>query len=203
MLKIITAPNDILNQPVKPVKKIDERIKKLVNQMEKTLVAQTDPLGVGLAAPQVGEKLALFIIKPTKKAKTKVFINPKILKWEMGSGNLDKNMRTEKNDSHLTVQNPVSHLSPHSSKPKSFKLEGCLSIPRIWGPVRRADKILVEFQDLTGKPQKRWFRGLSAIIIQHEIDHLNGVLFTQKTLEQKLPLYEEKEGKLEKISATQ
>jgi len=177
MLKILTAPNKILGSSVKPVEKIAADITKLVLEMEKTLIAQNDPPGVGLAAPQVGKKLALFIIKPTKKAKIKVFINPKILK--------------------RTV---LSKDSPYKKTKKNHvKLEGCLSIPRIWGPVKRASRVLVEYQTLTGLLTQRWFQGLEAIIIQHEIDHLTGVLFTQRALEQNLPLYEEKKGKLEKI----
>jgi len=183
MLKITTVPNDILNQTVIPVKKIDAKIINLIAEMEKTLVVQDDPPGVGLAAPQVGENLALFIIKPTERAKTKVFINPKIIKSEIletGGLKLDGNTSKKK-------------------KQKPVKLEGCLSIPRIWGPVKRSDKILVEYQDLSGSIKKDWFHGLEAIIIQHEIDHLSGVLFTQRSVEQNLPIYEEKNDQLEKI----
>jgi peptide deformylase len=82
---------------------------------------------------------------------------------------------------------------------KPLKLEGCLSIPKIWSPVARAKKILLEYQDLTCQVKREWFQGFKAIIIQHEVDHLNGILFTQRALEQKNPLYEEKEGKLKKL----
>lgn len=184
MLKIINAPNDILNKPVVPVKKFDDKLRRLVAEMEETLIAQDDPPGVGLAAPQVGKNLAIFIIKPTEKAKTQAFINPRVLKLETRSASQRTKLKTNKK------KNPKS---------KNLKLEGCLSLPRIWGPVRRANKLLLEYHDLNGSVKKEWFGGLSAIIIQHEIDHLNGVLFTQRSVEQNLSLYEEKEGKLEKI----
>jgi len=176
MLKIVCVPNAILTSSVKPVKKIDEKIKDLVNKMEETLTAQDNPPGVGLAGPQVGVNLAIFIIKPTPKSSTKVFINPKIIK--------------------------IAKHQPPDTKHKDIKLEGCLSIPHIWGPVNRASRVLLEYQDLTSSTsgvERRWFQGFEAIIIQHEMDHLSGVLFTQRSIEQNLPLYEEKNGELEKM----
>lgn len=178
MLKIVHVPNAILTSSVKPVSIIDEKIKKLVYEMEEVLIAQDDPPGVGLAAPQVGENLALFITKPKPTARTKVFINPKIIKCEIPAS---------------------AKASAGKQKPRNFKLEGCLSIPRIWSPVRRAAKILLEYQNLTGKKEQKLFSGFEAVIIQHEMDHLKGILFTQRSVEQNLPLYEEKNGELEKL----
>ena len=173
MLKIVTVPNPVLSSPTKPVAKIDDSVKKLVAEMKETLEAQSDPQGVGLAANQIGLNLSLFIIKKNPKAKIAVFINPKILK------KVEKKLRRKK-------RLPV-------------KLEGCLSIPRIWGPVKRAGKISLEYQDLSGKTKKEWFFGFMATIIQHEIDHLEGVVFTQRSLEQKAPLYKEVGGKLKPV----
>lgn len=180
MLKIVHAPADVLTKGVRPVAKIDKKIKQLVYDMEETLVAQVDPQGVGLAAPQVGVDLAIFIIKPTLSADTEVFINPKILeivKTKESSVKSQKKTETE----------------------QDIKLEGCLSIPKIWGPVTRSAKVLLEYQDLTGEKHSQWFTGFKAVIIQHETDHLNGILFTERVLEQKNKLYEEKNGELEAI----
>jgi peptide deformylase len=183
MLKIVTVPDKILSSLTLKVKKIDNEIIQLVSDMEKTLIAQKDPKGVGLAANQVGESLSLFIIKPTEKAKTKVFINPKILKSE--------------------IRNPKSEINHKSKiqkrKKQPVKLEGCLSIPRIWGPVRRAKKIFLEYQNMKGNLYKKWFSGFEATIIQHEVDHLNGVVFTQKSMEQNQILYKEIDGELKQI----
>jgi peptide deformylase len=174
MLRIVHAPSPILTKGVRPVAVIDKKIQKLVYDMEETLITQVDPQGVGLAAPQIDVDLAIFIMKPTLKANTQVFINPKIIQTsEQGSD-------AEKKDDDV-------------------KLEGCLSIPRIWGPVTRTAKILVEYHDLTGEKHTDWFKGFKATIVQHEMDHLQGVLFTQRVLEQKGKLYEEKEGELHAI----
>lgn len=171
MLKIVTAPNKILTAPVKPVKKIDKKIEKLIKEMSQTLIAQKDPLGVGLAAPQVGFNLSLFIIRPTKNSSIEVFINPKIIE-------------------------KIEEKEIKKKKEKKVKLEGCLSVPKIWGKVKRARKILLEYQDLNGNTKTQWFSGFKAIIIQHEIDHLKGILFTQRVIEQKQKLYQEKDNKL-------
>jgi len=179
MLKIVLVPDPVLSAPTKKVEVIDEKIKSLVVEMEKTLVAQTDPIGVGLAANQVGVNLSLFIIKKSSQSPTKVFINPKIIESVQGKYKLKK---------------------PHTKKSHSpVKLEGCLSIPRIWGPVTRASKIYLEYQNIDGKSIKKWFYGFEATIIQHEVDHLKGFVFTQRTLEQKGELFKESHGKLKAI----
>ena len=179
MLKIVHAPHEVLTKGVREVKKIDKKIRELVYDMEETLIEQIDPQGVGLAAPQINEDLAIFIIKPTLKAETLVFINPKILEIK------------------TSPQNQAE--DPLKEKDEDLKLEGCLSIPRIWGPVTRNKKVLVEYQDLTGIKHTEWFSGFKAVIIQHEMDHLQGVLFTQRVLEQKGKLYQEKNGELSAI----
>ena len=177
MLKIVKVPNRVLSNTTYAILKIDKKIKDLVYEMEETLIAQVDPQGVGLAAPQVGQSLRLFVIKPDIDAETEVFINPKILE---------------------VVESAVRN--PQSKKLKeNTKLEGCLSIPRIWGPVKRAPKVKLEYLDLNRDKHTEWFTGFKATIIQHEMDHLSGVLFTQRSLEQKANLYEERDGELEKI----
>lgn len=188
MLKIVTTPNPILNKAVKPVKYFDNKLVNLVQEMSKTLIAQKDPEGVGLAAPQVGHDLAFFIIRPVKKAEIEVFVNPQIIKQ------VTSNKKSKK---PASATHPSGGAS--AGKVKKIKLEGCLSIPRIWGAVKRADKLLLKYQDINGNTKQRWFSSLKAVIIQHEIDHLNGVLFTQRVLEQKKELFEEKDGQLKKI----
>ncbi len=172
-LKIITAPDKILTSPTKLVKKFDKKLKDLVERMIETLKVQDDPPGVGLAANQVGYNLSLFILWPDPKKEPLVVINPKIIK---------KEERKQKKD-----------------KQEKQELEGCLSIPKIWGPVKRAEKILLEYQDIEGKKHQRWFTGLEAIIVQHEVDHLNGILFTTRALKQGNPLFKEEGGELKEI----
>jgi peptide deformylase len=61
--------------------------------------------------------------------------------------------------------------------------EGCLSVPNVWGQIKRYEGVVVSYQDLFGKKKKLKAKGLLAQIIQHEIDHLNGVLFIDKAIE--------------------
>ena len=180
MLKILTAPHPVLTTPATPIEKIDRKIKRLVVDMEEALVNHRDPQGVGLAAPQVGVSLALFIIKPNPSVETKVFINPKVR-----SITGDPQKKTKKN----------------VKAPDEEKMEGCLSVPRIWAALKRPRKAQIEYQDLAGEKKIEWFSGLEAVIVQHEVDHLQGILFTQKCLEQKVPLYEEHGDKLERVKA--
>lgn len=171
---ILTAPNKILTEKTKTVKKIDNNIKRLINDMIVCLQTQKDPQGVGLAAPQVGKSISIFIIKPTLESKEKVFINPKIVRF------IDKN-------------------NPKKIDKNKRKLEGCLSIPKIWAPIKRRYGIEIEYMNLEGKKLKQKFQGYEAIIIQHEIDHLNGIMYTQRAIEQKAQVFEEKGNKLIKI----
>ena len=181
MLKILTAPHKVLNTPSKSVKTIDAKIKKLIRQMEMTLTAQKDPPGVGLAAPQVGVGLSLFIIKQSPKTKTQVFINPRVIRHHI-----------------LNIKQGPKKPSPGSKD--DSRLEGCLSIPRIWAPLKRAAEIEIDYQDQGGNKKQKKFTGFSADIVQHEMDHLGGILFTQRALTQKIQLYEEDATKLKKIN---
>lgn len=180
MLKIVTVPNTILNSSTKLVTVFNDEIKKVVSDMEKVLIAQNDPPGVGLAANQVGLDISIFIMKVSEKAKTKIFINPKIIK--LGSSDIQRQRK-----------------DPTKKKRSKIKLEGCLSIPRIWGPVKRKDRVFLKYQDINGKEYLKWFSGFESIIIQHEMDHLSGVVFTQRSLEQKGQLYREENNELVKI----
>jgi peptide deformylase len=164
MLQIVTAPNPVLSTKAKSVAKVDRAILNLLSQMEESLDKATDPIGVGLAAPQIGKSLDIFITKPTAKSKMLVFINPKIMDRMP--------LLTEKDEK------------------KPYKLEGCLSLINIWGEVQRSPEITVAYQDETGKTHKRKFTGFMATIIQHEVDHLNGILFPKRVLEQKGTLYQ-------------
>jgi peptide deformylase len=72
---------------------------------------------------------------------------------------------------------------------KGVQLEGCLSLYNIWGVVKRHPGVVLSYQDEHGKKHKKTFDGFLAVIIQHEYDHLQGVLFPKRVLEQKNPLY--------------
>lgn len=162
MLEIITTPNPLLLKKTDGVKKIDKKLSEMIIQMKQTLDATSDPIGVGLAAPQVGILLRIFLVEARKDGKCLVFINPKI----------------ESFVDEVTVK-----------KRKRRVLEGCLSIPTIWGRVKRKKEVTVTYQNEKGKHLKKTFKGFLATVIQHEIDHLEGILFTKHVLEQGEKLY--------------
>lgn len=176
MYDIVTTPEKILLEKAKPVTSFDKKLKQITEGMEATLRATVDPIGVGLAAPQVGLSLRIFQMKPTEKSKVVTYVNPVI-----------EEVSDEKGIPEFTNSTKVEYKKPDKSKNKL--LEGCLSIPNIWGNVARRKEVVLSWQDLEGNKFKQTFSGFPAIIIQHEVDHLNGVLFTKHVIEQGEQLY--------------
>lgn len=168
--KIVPANNPVLRKKSKPVKKIDKKTKNLIKDLKETLVSQKDPEGVGLAAPQIGKNVRIFVMRHKKDVL--VVINPEIIK-----------------------------IGKIKKTPKQKKvLEGCLSILNYYGPLSRPQKITIKFLNEKGEKVKKEFTGFPAQIVQHEIDHLNGVLFVDKLLKEKKPLYRQLEnGEWEKV----
>lgn len=159
MKPIVHTPEPVLTQKAKTVTSFDKRLAKLIADLKETLAATRNPKGVGLAAPQIGESWRVFITRPREKDEMKVFINPEILSHEP--------------------------LSPNGKDDDEKKLEGCLSIPKIWGKVHRFPTLTLRYQDEKGEAHEEEFTGFLATIIQHETDHTNGILFVQRVLEQK------------------
>ena len=172
MLKIVQAPQIVLSQKAKPVAKINNDIRQLLKQMEDTLNNATDPEGVGLAAPQVGKSLRIFIIKQTPRSPLQTFINPVI------ESTFDKEGEQE--------------VKPAKNDKGGVQLEGCLSLKDIWGVVKRDYGVIISYQDENGVKHKRTFEDFIATIIQHEVDHLNGILFPIRVIEQNNHLYRSK-----------
>ena len=159
VLKFVDIKDPILRQKAKEVGAIDKKVKTLIADMKETLEDSSDPEGIGLAAPQVGKSLRLFIV--SFEGLERVIINPKIV-------SIGKIKKTKKKDKTL---------------------EGCLSLPHYYGPIKRPDGVTIEYTTEDGRRKKEKFKGFPAHIIQHEIDHLNGILFVDHILEQKTPLY--------------
>jgi len=145
--KILIFPDPILREKAKPIQKFDEKLASLVADMIETMHHFK---GVGLAAPQIGEKLRVCVIHipPTKEEEKKyptepiILINPEIIEKE---GEIEWN-------------------------------EGCLSFPGIYEDIKRSEKIKVNAYDINEKPFTLEAEGLLSVAIQHEIDHLNGIL---------------------------
>ncbi len=175
-MKILTTPNKALLEKAEPIIRFDNKLKKIITEMSATLDATVDPIGVGLAAPQVAIPKRFFLTKPNEKGQTFVFINPVI-----ESAASTKRIPSFKNSPKVEAGKPA--------KSKGKLLEGCLSIPNIWGNVSRKNQIRIQFCDIDGKRHTETFIGFPAIIIQHELDHLNGILFTKHVIEQKELLY--------------
>jgi len=145
VLKILKYGDKVLRTKSKEIHKVSSKIQKLIDDMIDTMYAQN---GVGLAAPQVGENIRLFIIDVSTDEKVfdpVVFINPKIIKK---SGAISSN-------------------------------EGCLSFPDVYTDVRRYSNITVKALDSKGRSfiTEAKDGSLLARALQHENDHLDGVLF--------------------------
>lgn len=143
--------------------------------MEETLVAQKDPEGVGLAAPQVGEFRKIFLMR--HKGKILPVINPEIVK---------KSRETNE--------------PPKDQEEGEYIMEGCLSLPHYYGPVERSLSIELRYLRPDGTKKVEKFRGFPAQIVQHEVDHLNGVIFVDRLLRQKRLLYELRNNEWQEVN---
>ena len=166
---IVKTPDAVLTTAAKQVMRIDRRVIDVIERMKRELIATKNPKGVGLAAPQIGVSLRIFITRPTEKSPIKTFINPEIT-WL----------------SHTLVElnRPDQNEGEKRSLSRDKKLEGCLSIPQIWGYLKRSDKLRVKYMDMEGVTHDEKFDGFMSTIIQHETDHLNGILYTKRVLDQ-------------------
>jgi len=153
----------------------------LIQDMKKLLAKEK--YGVALAAPQVGESLRLFIVAGTAIEKRK-----KAAAERGKEAAAEADMPTD-----LPAQaGDQVYINPELlkvSRTKKDKHEGCLSVRGTWGMVPRAEKATIKAYDENGKPFTRGASGLLAHIFQHEMDHLEGVLYTDKAKE----LYDERE----------
>jgi peptide deformylase len=179
--KILQSGNPTLRLKSKTVDVVDKKTLKLIQDLKDTLAVQKDPEGVGLAAPQIGKNLQVFVCdyKPGGgKDFTRVVINPKIIKsTEMTNKEKDK-------------------------KTKKEILEGCLSLPFYYGPLKRAKAVTLEYLNENGESITEEFTDFNAQVIMHEIDHLNGVLFVDHLLKEKKPLYKVVGDEWEEVELT-
>ena len=141
ILPILTQEEPILRQKAKRVGRVDDSIRKLIDDMVDTMVAAP---GVGLAAPQVGVGLRVVVIKTDENLHA--LVNPEMVK---GDG---------------------EQIGP----------EGCLSVPGYVGEVKRFMRVVARGLNRHGKTVKVKGDGLLARAIQHEIDHIDGILFTDR-----------------------
>ncbi|MBI1822033.1 MAG: peptide deformylase [Nitrospirae bacterium] len=142
-IQIVKFPDPILREKTRQVDNADGALQKLIDDMVETLYLVP---GLGVAAPQVGKSLRLFVYDMTLREgetqKLTALVNPEIIE----------------------------------SEGEIIEEEGCLSIPDYWEKVKRAARVMVKGVDRYGKEVRFEAEGLHARLIQHEMDHLNGVL---------------------------
>lgn len=174
-MQVIKAPDPRLKVKTKFVKKINSSILTTLKDMITLTKTFKDPEGVGLAATQVGLKERFFVarlhnskeIPPSEPGQRKK-------RW----ANYQKDF--------VGIINPKILSYSKATKPY---FEGCLSIPTIWGQVKRHREVKVSYQNENGNQITKTLKGIPAWIFQHEVDHLDGVLFTERVLQQKGKFY--------------
>src|SRR5689334_12913150 len=166
---ILTAPDPRLQAVSSDVDKVDDEIRKLIDDMADSMYAAD---GIGLAAVQVGVAKRVIVIDLDQKEGRKnprAFINPKIT-W--------------------------------ASEEVAVFEEGCLSVPEIWDDVERPARIKAEYLDRDGNKQLLEADGMLATCLQHEMDHLNGVLFIDHLSRLKRSMAIKKLTKAKKLKET-
>lgn len=168
MVNIVQTGNKVLRKiavevPISDIKK--PKIKKILADMSEALHSQND--GVAIAAPQIGVSLRIFVVSG------RIFDEDFI----RGQGSIDGDSYKKPRQSDLVFINPKLKKI---SKDKKLMSEGCLSVRPIYGKVRRATKATVEAHNELGEKFTKEGNGLLAHIFQHEIDHLEGILFIDK-----------------------
>lgn len=150
--RIVITGDPVLHSPAREVDEIDDSVRELVRDMEETMEAAP---GVGLAAPQVGVPLRIFVyswVDPDGVHHSGTAINPELLITPL----------------------PIGELDPGEES------EGCLSIPGERFPLRRADEAVLTATKLDGERYQVHATGWLARIFQHEYDHLDGVLYADR-----------------------
>lgn len=155
---IKTIPDPILRKKSTKVTEINDEIKKVIKNLKDTVVEERDPEGAGLAAPQIGVSKQICVVR----------------KFEFDPENPEE----EKVTDHILINPKIIK----ASKEKEIGIEGCLSVPDIYGHVERPKKIKMTALDEAGEEIQINASGFFARAIQHEIDHLNGILFIDKVI---------------------
>lgn len=162
---IVHLPHPSLRIVATEITEYSSEVASLANSLMQTLQATRKPRGVGLAAPQINESWRIFATLIDGESRT--FINPRIAR----------------HSKILTLGDDGT--DPH--------LEGCLSIPTLYGPVPRFKWVELEFKEIKEEQlveKVERFEDFPARVIQHENDHLNGTLFLDYSLQYELPVYD-------------
>ena len=168
--EIVEVPDPRLRQISSPVEEVTDEIRELVSDMFETMYAAP---GIGLAAIQVGVAKRILVI----------------------------DLQEPEEEGGEPVKDPHVFINPeiveHSEEEVPYT-EGCLSVPDQYAEVDRPDRIRSRWLDLEGKPHEEDIEGLLAVCLQHEMDHLNGVLFIDHLSRLKRDMILKKLAKLRK-----
>lgn len=165
ILPIVTVPDPLLKKISQPVKEVDDKLRKFMDNMLETMYAAP---GIGLAAVQVGKLLRILVIdiaREDDEPNPQYFINPEIT-W--------------------------------TSEEMNTYNEGCLSIPEQYADIERPAECKVTYLDYDGNTQETHATELLATCIQHELDHLNGIVFIDYLSKVKRGMYVRKVKKFVK-----
>ncbi|MHB0967355.1 MAG: peptide deformylase, partial [Bellilinea sp.] len=160
--EIVTVPNDVLRRKTRKITEFDKELQKTIDDMIETM---REAPGVGLAAPQVGLSERLVVVEYEED--------------------------DEKEDGPKKLYVVVNPEVISTSEETEMGIEGCLSIPGLVGEVERSLEIVVRGQNRRGQPVKIKANGWLARIFQHEIDHLDGILYTDRATKVWKPAPEE------------
>lgn len=160
ILSIHTYPDPILSKKCNAVKSFDNELYKLCQNM---LFTMYHAPGIGLAAPQVGANLNLFVLDVDYKRESIV-------------------LPDGREDYKVSKFNPHVFINP-KLKSKDGEIiyeEGCLSLPGVYEDVKRYENIVLEYFNLDGEKEEISAKGILSICIQHEFDHLEGIVFIER-----------------------
>lgn len=157
ILEILTVPNPILTQKCRPVRadEFGPELAKFCADLAETMYAAP---GVGLAAPQVGDLRRIIVADP-------------------GNNSREEEENGQKEVRFVAMINPVV---TEASRETIIWEEGCLSVPEFNSDVKRPKRAKVRWQDPEGNVLESWFEGYDAVVVQHEMDHLEGTVILDR-----------------------
>ena len=153
--EILTEPNKLLREKSLAVEGVDENLQKLMDDMLETMYAAP---GIGLAAIQIGVPKRVIILD---------------VEWRDKSENTNEEEQKERKKPMYFVNPEIISKSTNNSTYE----EGCLSVPGQFAEIDRPDKCHIKYLDYHGQPKELMAEGMLATCIQHEMDHLEGILF--------------------------
>ena len=162
VLKILTIPDPLLYKPCEKIALINDDLRKFAKNLLDTMHSYKNC--VGLAAPQAGSNFRMIVVN--------VGLSPK----------------PHHNNGEMILVNPVLKLSGERKTGR----EGCLSVPDMTGNVSRAAEVELEALNMEGNIIKLSTTGFEAVVLQHEIDHLDGILFLDRVVSLKTDIFRRK-----------